>query len=206
MEKKNGLKESNGIERRGQILDAATSVFSRNGYRLTDVQDIADNLKLGKGTVYRHFKSKRKLFTSIIERGMQRLVAELHNKTEEAGNPLERLKLAIQAHLDFFERNKELIELFMHERSEFKDHFKPLYLKYYQEHQKRIEHIIKECIGKKLVKPVDPKGVASVLTDLYYGVLFTAYLGEGKNSLQQKGRYIIDIFLKGIMADKHYNK
>ncbi|MBI4834406.1 MAG: TetR/AcrR family transcriptional regulator [Planctomycetes bacterium] len=205
MAKKNAVKESSPLERSGQILDAATKFFSRDGYRLTDVQDIADKLKLGKGTVYRHFKSKRKLFTSIIERGMQRLVAEIHSKIEGAGNPLERLELAIMAHLDFFERNKDLIELFMHERSEFKDHFKPLYLKYYQEHQKRIEYIIKECVQKKLVKPVEPRGVASVLTDLYYGVLFTAYLGEGKNSLQQKGRYIIDIFLKNMMTGARYD-
>jgi AcrR family transcriptional regulator len=205
MAKKNEVKESNGLERSGQILDAATGFFSRSGYRLTDVQDIADKLKLGKGTVYRHFKSKRKLFTAIIERGMQNLVAEIRSRIEGAENPLERLELAIMTHLDFFERNKELIELFIHERSEFKDHFKPLYLKYYQEHQKRIEHIIKECVRKKLVKPVDPRGVASVLTDLYYGVLFTAYLGEGKNSLQQKGRYIIDIFLKNMMTGTRYN-
>jgi AcrR family transcriptional regulator len=45
--------------RREEILAAATRIFAQLGYRNTDVQIVADQLKVGKGTVYRYFPSKR---------------------------------------------------------------------------------------------------------------------------------------------------
>ena len=128
-------------KRRNRILDTATKIFSRKGYRLTDVQEIADRLKIGKGTVYRLFVSKEKLFTSIIERGMKQLVAEIQKKMAGVINPLDKLRLAIQTHMNFFNLNIELGELFIQMRSEFNQNFTPLYQKYYQEHAKGVEKI-----------------------------------------------------------------
>jgi AcrR family transcriptional regulator len=185
--------------RKDKILDVATRVFSRKGYRLTDVQEIADILKVGKGTIYRCFKSKRNLFTSVIERGMYQLLTKVHQNIKDVVNPLERLRLATQTHIEFFSRNMDLVELFIQERSEFRDYFKSLYLKYYPRHIKKVEKTIQECINKGLIKPINPKGVTSVLTDLYYGMLFTSYLDGKPNTLQQKGRYILDVFIQNIL-------
>lgn len=185
-------------QRQDDILDAATRVFSRRGYRLTDVQEIADILKVGKGTIYRHFDSKEKLFTSVIERGMNQFIGELHQNIGSAKTPIDKLRSAIQTHINFFNRNMELVELIMQERSEFKNHFKQLYLKHYRMHQKRIESIIRECIDAGQIKVDDPKSFTSLLIDLYFGVLFTAYLSAGKDMLKQKGEYILNVLIKKI--------
>ncbi|HUB26985.1 MAG TPA: TetR/AcrR family transcriptional regulator [Tepidisphaeraceae bacterium] len=44
--------------RREEILETAMHVFARHGYQTADVQWIADELKISKGTVYHYFPSK----------------------------------------------------------------------------------------------------------------------------------------------------
>lgn len=49
-----------------QILEASREEFQNFGYHKANVDDIAARLKIGKGTIYRHFVSKPMLFVSVI--------------------------------------------------------------------------------------------------------------------------------------------
>ena len=51
-----------------KILLAALELFSSNGYEATSVSDIASKLGITKGALYKHYKSKRDIFDSILER------------------------------------------------------------------------------------------------------------------------------------------
>ena len=54
-------------ERHQNILQVALDEFSRQGFHKTDVEIIARRAGVGKGTVYRHFGNKRKLFLAVME-------------------------------------------------------------------------------------------------------------------------------------------
>jgi AcrR family transcriptional regulator len=53
--------------RRQQILSAAQICFRRNGFHSTSMQDVIAEAGLSVGAVYRYFKSKDDLITSIAE-------------------------------------------------------------------------------------------------------------------------------------------
>ena len=53
--------------RRQQILAAAGTCFRRNGFHSTSMQDVIAEAGLSVGAVYRYFKSKDDLITSIAE-------------------------------------------------------------------------------------------------------------------------------------------
>jgi len=57
------LKNLSDLDKR--ILYEAKKQFSENGFYKTNVDDIADKLSIGKGTVYRHFGNKIELFLSV---------------------------------------------------------------------------------------------------------------------------------------------
>src|SRR5262245_65370800 len=59
--------------RRAEILDAAARLFARDGFADADTQVLADELRVGKGTIYRYFRSKRELFLAVADRVMRRL-------------------------------------------------------------------------------------------------------------------------------------
>ncbi|MBO4914293.1 MAG: TetR/AcrR family transcriptional regulator [Oscillospiraceae bacterium] len=55
-----------------RILLAALGLFARDGYEAVSVSDIANALGMTKGALYKHFKSKRDVFESIVVRMEQR--------------------------------------------------------------------------------------------------------------------------------------
>ena len=72
-------------ETKEKILMTALRLFARDGYEAVSVSMIAGELGITKGALYKHYKNKRDIFDSIVER-MYRLDAEKsreHNVPEE---------------------------------------------------------------------------------------------------------------------------
>jgi len=49
-----------------KILKAAKEEFLKNGFHRANIDNIARNLRIGKGTIYRHFGNKHILFLSLL--------------------------------------------------------------------------------------------------------------------------------------------
>ncbi len=60
-----------GTDSRHQILRAAATLFQRNGYDATSIQDICSELGLSKGALYHHFRSKDEILFEIMSHAMQ---------------------------------------------------------------------------------------------------------------------------------------
>ncbi len=55
-------------ETREKILQHAKKLFSDKGYYTTQISDIIESAKIGRGTVYQYFSNKEHLFISLLER------------------------------------------------------------------------------------------------------------------------------------------
>lgn len=54
-----------------KILLTALQLFAKDGYEAVSVRNIAEELGMTKGALYRHYKNKRDIFDSIVERMIQ---------------------------------------------------------------------------------------------------------------------------------------
>ena len=54
------------IDKRQAILDAAFTIFARDGYRLAGVDAIAAQARVAKHTIYNHFTDKESLFREVV--------------------------------------------------------------------------------------------------------------------------------------------
>jgi TetR/AcrR family transcriptional repressor of mexJK operon len=61
-----GEDERRSARKRRAILEAATTVFLRNGYLGTSMDEIAALAGVSKQTVYKHFADKERLFSEIV--------------------------------------------------------------------------------------------------------------------------------------------
>jgi AcrR family transcriptional regulator len=79
--------------REERILDAATTLLVRWGYRKTTIDDVAREAGVGKGTIYLHWKDKNELFRAAIWREQQRYSEELQRRiaTDPQGGLLHRI-------------------------------------------------------------------------------------------------------------------
>ena len=62
-------------------MEASLELFSQNGFLGTSMSDIASQLKITKGALYKHYESKQKILERIIER-MAELDLERANEYE----------------------------------------------------------------------------------------------------------------------------
>jgi len=69
--------EPRSARKRRAILEAATALFLRNGYRGTSMDEIAARAGVSKQTVYKAFSDKESLFSEIVT-----------SAVEEAGDPV----------------------------------------------------------------------------------------------------------------------
>lgn len=54
-----------------KILSTALQLFARDGYEAVSVRSIAEEIGMTKGALYRHYKNKRDIFDSIVDRMIQ---------------------------------------------------------------------------------------------------------------------------------------
>ena len=59
--------------RKEEILIVALHLFARDGYEAVSVSQIAGELDMTKGALYRHYKSKRDIFDCIVQRMEQQI-------------------------------------------------------------------------------------------------------------------------------------
>ena len=53
---------------KSRILDAALVMFAENGYKGTNLRDLAASLELSKSALYRHYESKEAIWNAVLDR------------------------------------------------------------------------------------------------------------------------------------------
>jgi AcrR family transcriptional regulator len=77
---------------RDLILDATDRLLARYGYRKMTMEDLAQEVGIGKGTIYLHFPGKEEVVLSHVDRIVERLKVELSKIAEGPGAPASRLR------------------------------------------------------------------------------------------------------------------
>lgn len=191
------------LRRREEILAVAAHVFAHSGYAETDVQVIADRLKVGKGTVYRYFPTKRELFLATVDRGLRELDAAIDAiLTDTSIDAIELVRRAILAYLTFFHERPDMAELFIQERAAFRDRHTPLYFSPGFDKQERDTPFVKKLIADGRLRELKPELLYMVTGDLLYGTVMSNHLSGRPSSPKAQADAILDILFHGILSDR----
>jgi AcrR family transcriptional regulator len=113
---------------REKILVSALEVFSTKGFHGATVDEIAERAELGKGTVYRHFHSKKGLFSELIRSKVAELEQEVRGAIDPQADVLEIIEVYLRVYFGFFDRNRNLYKVLIQEQSDFGAEVKALYI------------------------------------------------------------------------------
>jgi TetR/AcrR family transcriptional repressor of mexJK operon len=75
--------ERRSARKRRAIMEAATAVFLRNGYRGSSMDEIAARAGVSKQTVYKHFAGKEQLFGEIVSTTVDEVSEPVHREVLE---------------------------------------------------------------------------------------------------------------------------
>jgi AcrR family transcriptional regulator len=165
-------------QRKEQILTAAKHTFAQNGYRRTKIDQIADYLNVGKGTLYRYFTNKKSLFLAVFEQGVNKLLKIIKETVLPITDPRLRLATAVRTYFEFFEKDRELIEIIMQVRSEFKDDYRRVFLASYSEYIVKIQENLRNGVSTGIFREMDVEKTAEAISGTLQGVLQSFYVRE----------------------------
>jgi AcrR family transcriptional regulator len=90
-------------ERRKQLLELGIEVFSTQPYEEISIESLAEAAGISKGLLYHYFRGKREFYVETIRAASLQLRAL--TKPNPALPPVERLRAAIDAHLNYLEEH-----------------------------------------------------------------------------------------------------
>src|SRR4051812_1673416 len=114
--------------RRQQLLEAATWVFARHGYRNAGITAIVQRAGVARGTFYLYFDSKEQVFLAIVETFHAR-VKSAFEALDEAANaarskgPQAMLSASFRQWLEFFAAHRDATRVILREASSIDPRF-----------------------------------------------------------------------------------
>jgi len=187
-------------ERTEDILALAAEIFAKQGFRNTDVQDIADGLGIGKASLYRRFPTKRALFLASVDRVMLQLRAAVDASVDPAADALEQIAAAVRAYLAFFDTHPHCVELLMQERADFRHRKTPTYFAHRRSAIQRWNALYERLMDEGRVRRMPVERITDVMSSVVYGTIFTNFFAGRSKSHELQAADIIEVVFHGILA------
>jgi AcrR family transcriptional regulator len=98
-----------------EILLAARQIFARVGYAATNVEEIAKDAGIAKGTVYLYFKSKEEVFAAVLASDLECLTNKTIEGMSTARTFEDRLTVFLNLRLAYLQHDQDFLRIYFAE-------------------------------------------------------------------------------------------
>ncbi|MEK4701106.1 TetR/AcrR family transcriptional regulator [Solibacillus sp. FSL R7-0668] len=105
------------MDRRYEILHAATKSFSLFGYKATTIEQVAKIANVGKGTIYTFFSNKEELFQEVVFHLINEMKHETDQLIDTNASFIQNAHTALMKMLQFRERHMLFAKLIEEEKA-----------------------------------------------------------------------------------------
>lgn len=191
-------------DKRVRIIDAAVQVFAEKGYRAARISDIARGAGVADGTIYLYFRNKEDLLLTIFEEKMEGLLEDLQAALAGLDDPLERMRAYARFHfwqLRTYPALAQVLQVELRQSTRFLHDYRPEKLWQYLS---IFEQLVKEGqAAGQLRSDLDPFLVKwsffGALDEL--SIQWVLSRKRDRFNLDQAADQVVDIFLRGMLAD-----
>jgi AcrR family transcriptional regulator len=93
------------------LVGAAETAIARVGYDAVTMGEVAAEAGCATGTLYLYFKDKQQLVMALVERHGRIFRERIEKAMAAATDPLEKLRLATQSFLEYFNQNRSYFRI-----------------------------------------------------------------------------------------------
>jgi AcrR family transcriptional regulator len=184
---------------RDKILTAALEVFSSRGFHGATVDEVAERGGLGKGTVYRHFSSKRELFSELIRSKVAELEEAVTGAIDPRADVLETIETYLRIYFGFFDRNRNLYKVLIQEQSDFGAEVKALYIGNILKKLPLLKRKILHAGKNGHLKPINFHTVFYGVMGFVDGVIQKWLASDGRYSLMDEMPTVLEAIFYGFV-------
>lgn len=185
-----------------QILDAASVVFRRFGYKKATMDDIGNAIKKGKTAVYYYFSSKEDIFKAVIEREAGQLEQSIIYSIGKFDNPLEKLKAYIEARMRTLQKVSNFYDAMKNELLDHLDFMNNVRKNYDIFEISLLKDILQDGVNKKIFNISNTEKVAELIVFSLRGMEIPIFLRPEVTDIDEKINDITQLFVYGLICIK----
>lgn len=189
--------------RQQEIVNSARRIIIAEGMERLTVREIAADLKITDGALYRHFKSKKEILSLLIEDIESTLLATINQAAQKSPDPLQKLENIFLSHLSYVEQRKGVSFIVINKTLSLKD--KALQKKMFgviNKYLKTIKSILKEGIESgQFRKGIDMDSSSIIFFGMVQSIVTLWGLSGYKYSLGKcRLNEMFNLYRRGIIA------
>jgi len=183
------------------VLKTSAAIFAEKSYHSTSIRDISRATGMSLSGLYYYFKSKEELLFLIQDYCFSTVIEDCRKLLAGVDDPVHRLKLLIENHLNYFVQNMNEMKVLSHEANAIAgDLFKKVNTKKRQ-YVDLAMHLLEEIARTYNVKGLDIR----VATFSLFGMMnwiYNWYNPRKDVDVAGLSQNITRIFLSGFLGDK----
>jgi TetR/AcrR family transcriptional regulator, cholesterol catabolism regulator len=184
------------------IVAAAAKVFRTKGYHAATVRDIADEVGILKGSLYHHLESKEELLYLVVKEPITQMYRTMGEIASGEGNAADKLRRAIAAHLEAFDRHFPHLFVYLREREAVKRRFREMIGFSPKEYERCWQQILRHGVENGEFRPdIDIQVVSYGLLGML-NWLYKWYDPQGRLSVREVAEQFTSLALAGLRADQ----
>jgi AcrR family transcriptional regulator len=186
---------------RRHILREAASEFARLGFDQANINTIAEQAGIGKGTIYLYFENKRELFLAMLRSIAQAHIAAIRAALAADGTLQERLERLFQAFAHLAEVESDSFNVYMSALYGVNRAFKDEASRLLRDYSAVIALVLEESRARGEIACPDVEATALMILSLTESYVLSArVLGQSEQEIMQQSSNIARFIMQGISS------
>lgn len=184
-----------------RIFETALEIFARYGFRRTRVEDIAGELDMAVGTLYRYVKDKKDLYEKTVMFGIRRWQGKVFEAIDGIDDAVEQFTVMGKKGYGYLADDVHLRQILIDDPSFFP--LTPRKVRFPEidtASVNLIKSILKKGIGQKVFRNIDIDMTAELFYSFYVMFIIKTYIKSDGHSTQEMFEYGLSLILNGLLA------
>ena len=188
--------------KRQEIFNAAARLFARKGYDGTSIRELAETLKLQKGSLYYYFSSKEELLFELLDEYIADALAEVEKICAASDlEPTEKLERFMRFYTRFYAGDRDRLVLLINDIDKLGEEKRNRIIARERLYYRALTGIFAELKKSGIMKDI-PDAIAAYA---FFGMVhYTCkwFDGDGPVKAESLGEMFLEIFTRGIFIEK----
>jgi len=182
------------------ILRHAARVFSEKGYEGASIRDISRATRVSLSGLYYYFESKQELLYLIQSYAFREILGRLKERLARSSDPVGRLRILIENHLDYFLRHPVEMKVLAHEDEALEEPYRRKIAEIKRRYYGTARSIFEELRRSGRVRPIHPRVAVLSLFGMMNWI-YTWHDPKADPGAASLSETMATIFLQGVSSD-----
>ena len=188
-------------KRRGQIVAAATKLFSEQGFYRTTIKDIARLAGISSGLVYQYVREKEDVLLLVLLEVVDSYAREIPAAIVGIDDPLERLVTAVRAYCRVVDKHRAATVLAYRSTKSLSPKRRELIQQRETDTNDIIRRTLVDCMERGIIRKANVDALTYQIVLTAHGWALKSWYFKSRLSLEDYIEANLDTLLNGILTE-----